>query len=109
MFSRAHLPLLTLVVAMTVALPIAPATAASTVRVNYEDLDLNTADGVSTLYKRIRRAAASYCRFTREATGTRVSPAFNICVQDAVAVTVKKIDQPNLTAFYTSQSNDSAS
>ena len=109
MFIRAHLSLLTLVAAVAAVSPIASAAAAPVVRVAYHDLDLNTDHGVSTLYQRIRRAAATYCRSSRVATGTRVSSVFNLCVHDAVATTVQKIDQPNLSAYFIAHADKSAS
>ncbi len=109
MSTRIHLSLLIMVAALAAASPIASVTASSTVRVTYHDLDLDTAAGVATLYKRIRSAAMSYCKSTRVATGTRVSSAFDLCVRDAVATTIQKIDQPNLSAYYAAHADNSAS
>jgi UrcA family protein len=112
MSTRTYYLLPALVATLAITLPIdAPhaASAMPTIRVTYQDLDLATSAGVSTLYKRIERAAAEYCESTRLVTGTRVSTAFSRCVQDAVTTTVKKIDQPGLSALHTSHSDKSTS
>src|SRR5688572_9193223 len=92
-----------LITCVLTALPVSPTLADRTIRVTYEDLDLNSAADVSELYKRIGRAANKYCKSTRVSTGTRISPEFNRCVEDAIATTVKKLDRPELSAFHASR------
>lgn len=90
------------------ALPISSSLADRTVRVTYTDLDLNSAADISELYKRINRAAYKYCKSTRVSTGTRISPTFNRCVDDAIATAVKKLDRPELSAHHASHDIGSA-
>ena len=107
---RPRSPLTALVVLLAAALPVAAsqATAGSdTMRVHYSDLNLSTAEGVATLYDRIRSAAADYCEPTRKITGTRVSPGYDRCVRDAVATTVRQIGNPELTALHASRKGTS--
>jgi len=85
------------------ALPLAASQAATdspTIRISYQDLNLATPAGVEALYRRVLQAASGYCEATRALTGTRVSVAFNRCVKDAVATTVKTIDHPGLSAMH---------
>lgn len=89
-----------LIACVLTALPVSPTLADRTVRVSYDDLDLNSAADISELYKRIGRAASKFCKSTRVSTGTRISPEFNRCVEDAIATTVKKLDRPELSAFH---------
>jgi UrcA family protein len=73
------------------------------VRVTFGDLNLTTPAGVSALYKRVQHGAATYCEPFREVTGTRLPMEFDSCVTDAVATTVKKINNTNLSAFHASE------
>jgi UrcA family protein len=73
------------------------------VRVTVGDLSLATPAGVSALYKRVQHGAAQYCEPFRAFTGTRLSVEFDRCVKDAVATTVKTIDNTRLSAFHASQ------
>jgi UrcA family protein len=98
-----------LLAALAATLPIAALHAATElpiVRVTFGDLNLGTPAGVSALYKRLQRGAARYCEPV--IIGTLPSVEFNRCVKDAVATTVKKIDNTKLSAFYISQGGKSA-
>ena len=92
-----------LIASIATVLPLAApqaATEAPTIRITYQDLNLATSAGVEVLYRRVLQAASDYCEATRALTGTRVSVAFNRCVKDAVATTVKTIDHPGLSAMH---------
>lgn len=106
MFIRNLFPVL--IACALAALPVASTLADRTIRVTYSDLDLNDPADISELYKRIEHAAYKYCKSTRVSTGTRISPVFNRCVEDAVATTVKQMDRPELSAFHASQSGDAS-
>jgi UrcA family protein len=79
------------------------------VRVTIGDLNLAVPASVSALYRRVQHGATSYCEPFREVTGTRLSVEFDRCVKDAIATTVKKIDDTRLTAFHASQAGKRAS
>jgi UrcA family protein len=99
-----------LLAALAATLPVAALNAATElpiVRVTYGDLDLDTPAGVSTLYKRLQHGAASYCEPFID-TGSRLSVEYGVCVKDAIATTLKKIDNTRLSAFYISQGGKSA-
>ena len=101
-----------LVAALAAALPIGASHAATNtpgIRLSYDDLNLATPAGVSSLYRRIQHAAGDYCESTRNLTGTRVSPQYDRCVRDAVATTVKQISHPGLSALHASRGGSTAS
>lgn len=74
------------------------------IRIAYSDLNLSTPAGVATLYQRIRGAAKQYCEPERLLTGTRVSTTYDHCVEEAVATTVRKLNNPGLSALHASRS-----
>jgi UrcA family protein len=76
------------------------------VRVKFGDLNLGTPAGVSSLYKRVRYGAARYCE--PFSMGAQRSVEFDRCVKDAIATTVKKIDNTKLSAFHISQGGKGA-
>jgi len=101
----AHL-LAVLAAGSAIALPLAAQAdnAGPAIRVSYQDLNLTTSAGVATLYQRISHAAGTACEATQQLTGTRVSKAYDRCVQEAIASTVKQIDLPSLTALHATRS-----
>jgi len=110
MLAGARFLLASLLVAGAAAWPVAAAHAGGTsaIHISYEDLNLATAAGVSTLYERIRHAAAGYCEPARELVGTRISPEFTRCVRDAVASTVHQIGHPGLSALHAARNGTRA-
>ena len=101
-----------LIASIATALPLAvsqAATNAPTIRITYQDLNLATTAGVEVLYHRMLHAASDYCEATRAVTGTRVSIAFDRCVKDAVATTVKTIGHPGLSAMHAARGGASSS
>jgi UrcA family protein len=96
MFNRKYC----LLAALASALPIAALHATMElpiVRVTFGDLNLDTPAGVSALYKRVQHGAARYCE--PFSAGSQLSVEFGRCVKDAVATTVKNIDNTNLSAL----------
>jgi UrcA family protein len=68
--------------------------------VTLSDLDLNTREGVETLYHRIESAARTACG-PPVITGSRLPTyAWQACVADAIKGAVVKFDRPQLTAYY---------
>ncbi len=67
--------------------------------VSYRDLNLNTIEGASLLFQRIRGAASSVCG---DNEGRRLEEwqAFNSCFKHAIAQAVVKVNSPMLTAVY---------
>jgi UrcA family protein len=97
---RCLLPSFLLVVAAVLPVAAHAEHRTSAIHVSYADLNLATANGVTTLYERIHHAAAGYCEPARELVGTRVAPEFSRCVRDAVASTVRQIGHPGLSALH---------
>ena len=111
MCARVRLLLCTFLVTAVSALPLGAASAAdgtSAIHVGYQDLNLSTSIGVSTLYDRIKHAAADYCEPARELVGTRVSPEYNRCVRDAISWTVRQIGHPGLSALHAARGGATA-
>lgn len=67
--------------------------------VSYRDLNLNTIEGATTLYKRIRSAASSVCRGNE---GRRLEEwqAYDSCFKHAITQAVVKVNSPMLTAVF---------
>jgi UrcA family protein len=66
--------------------------------VKYGDLNVSNAQGASTLYARIRAAAANVCR---PLAGQDFPPRLHDqCMHKAITDAVNKVDQPALTAVY---------
>ena len=79
----------------------------SGIRVVYSDLNLSTPAGVKALYSRIQAAAVHYCEPARITTGTRITSGYDLCVRDAVALAVRKVNVPGLTALHADRSGGS--
>lgn len=65
--------------------------------VRFSDLNLNTEDGVRTLYHRIQGAAGRVCR---EAAGRDGIQWYWKCYESAVAKAVDKVNNSHLTAMH---------
>ena len=70
------------------------------IRVQYADLDLNTASGVDTLYQRINTAAQRWCEDLNLRTGSRINSGYRDCVTDAVNNTVASLNLPTLSSLH---------
>jgi UrcA family protein len=73
------------------------------IHVVYGDLDLNTPEGVASLYLRIRHAAAELCDSKRVVTGSRLSSAFDGCVRSAIAATIRRVGVAGLATLHAEQ------
>jgi UrcA family protein len=67
--------------------------------VSYRDLNLNTIEGATILYQRIRGAASTVCGGD---AGRRLEEwqAYNGCFKHAIAQAVVKVNSPMLTAVH---------
>jgi UrcA family protein len=75
-----------------------PANAVPHKVVSFKDLNLNTAEGVEVLYKRIRNAAHEVCadpdRY--DLSEFKLRP----CIDDAMARAIAQVNSPMLTSLY---------
>lgn len=74
------------------------------ITVTYSDLNLKTAAGAQTLYRRINTAALSVCHDleTKVLSGRSY---WNQCMNQAISHAVLDVDAPMLTAYYTKEGN----
>jgi len=73
-------------------------------RVTYGDLNLESAEGASVLYARLRRAAREVCSSLdgRELT---LRSAWETCVNDALNSAVTQVNKPTVTALHNQSVN----
>ena len=71
--------------------------------VRFQDLDVNTPDGVQALYDRIHAAAWRVCSGTGDPIEQLAAPA---CARKAEARTIATMNLPQLTAFYRMKNGD---
>ena len=71
--------------------------------VKFQDLDLNTPEGVQALYGRIHAAAWKVCSRTSDPIEQLGSVA---CARKAEARTIETVNLPQLTAFYRMKNGD---
>jgi UrcA family protein len=69
------------------------------IRVTYSDLDLSTAAGAQTLYRRIKGAAYQACKSHGRFSTLMSRTAWRRCYDGAVADAVAQVDRPSLTAL----------
>ena len=69
------------------------------VTVRYHDLNLNSPEGVASLYGRIRRAADQVCHSLQSRELSR-EPYWNDCVNHAVANAVNAVHSAPLSAYH---------
>jgi UrcA family protein len=67
--------------------------------VHYADLNLNTQAGAEKLYQRIRGAADQVCG-NKDPRQLAASAAAETCVNRAVTVSVRAVNNPRLTSTY---------
>jgi UrcA family protein len=72
------------------------------VTVRYEDLNLNSTDGVTSLYKRIENAAAEVCRPAEgpQSVSRMLWTAWNECFYHSIAQAVKAVHNEKLSAYH---------
>jgi len=68
--------------------------------VHFGDLDVQTRDGVKTLYRRIELAARAVCGESESPTSPIPLPAWRTCVAEAIRSAVARANQPPLTRYY---------
>jgi UrcA family protein len=85
--------------ATTAVLAIPAGREVTTVQVDYGDLDLGSADGAATLYRRIQSAARTACG-ERRLLPLYLRAADAACVRDAISAAVARVDQATLTALH---------
>jgi UrcA family protein len=108
--SRAKIALLMLTGALSCALTVGAASAATvdsnvpTVVVHYTSESLATDSGVKTLYRRLVHAAEQVCP---QSDGTLfVSSAARACRQEAIARAVEQVNNPHLAALHATSSKN---
>jgi UrcA family protein len=82
--------------------PITHADDVPTAVVKYGDLDLGSAPGIKTLYRRISVAAYSVCAALEPldlALEISLKPRYEACLRNAVADAVAKVNRPALMDF----------
>jgi UrcA family protein len=69
--------------------------------VSFRDLNLNSAEGVEVLYKRIRSAAHEVCEdpLRWDLSELKVKP----CINDAISRAIAQVNSPMLTSLYESK------
>jgi UrcA family protein len=73
--------------------------AALSVTVRYHDLNLNSPEGIASLYGRIQRAADQVCQSLKSRELERES-FWNDCVNHAVAKAVRTVNNAPLSAYH---------
>jgi UrcA family protein len=79
--------------------------AASSVTVRYHDLNLNSSEGIATLYGRIRGAANEVCR-SLESRDLTLKSLWNECFNHAVAGAVNAVHNRTLSAYHLQRIRD---
>jgi UrcA family protein len=72
--------------------------------VNFADLDLNGAEGVTALYNRIRFAAEQVCVTPLLARVIDLAQRQQRCQQQAIAEAVREVNSPSLTRLHRDRS-----
>jgi UrcA family protein len=84
----------------------APATRGKiSIQVDYGDLDLTSAAGAATLYRRIEKAARKACGGRDGLVPLHLREDATTCVQDAVDSAVERVDRETLTALHRQRSS----
>jgi UrcA family protein len=68
--------------------------------VHYGDLNLDTAKGAETLYRRMNGAAHRVCSDGGMPSYSIVNHDYQLCRQTAIEQAVEKIDRPKVTVLY---------
>jgi UrcA family protein len=82
----------------------APPQDVPSVVVQFADLDLSRSEGARVLYQRLKRAAEAICAPLDDRELAR-HMRFTACLQNAIGPAVVKVNQPALTAYYTTKTN----
>jgi UrcA family protein len=73
---------------------------APSVTVKFEDLNLKSAAGVASLYKRIHAAAQSVCTFPDDGISLELRALALKCTAESEARAIEKVNKPELTTYY---------
>ena len=79
---------------------------APSVTVRYHDLNLNSREGIASLYQRIRAAAVNVCESVEgpQLVNRVLWREWNACVNHAVANAVHAVNNENLSAYHRERS-----
>jgi UrcA family protein len=96
----ALLAILSLLIAGSAA-AVTRADEAPSVTVRYQDLDLNSSEGIANLYGRIRAAAVEVCKPAEVSQSLQLAllSRWNACIGHSVANAVKRVHNEKLSAY----------
>lgn len=69
------------------------------VAVQFSDLDTGNVQGASTLYRRLKNAAATVCRDLEPGKDLARARAYDTCTRTALSAAIGQVDRPALTAY----------
>jgi UrcA family protein len=72
------------------------------VDVHFADLNLNSIEGATALYRRLQSAAESVCT-EGNPKDLEIAARAKTCVSAAISAAVTQVNQPTLTAYYRSK------
>jgi UrcA family protein len=84
----------------------AQADEAPSVHVSYADLNLSSAAGAKTLYRRINVAANEVC--PNDSRDLALKQIHDSCLQEAVAAAVRDVNAPQLSTLYVAKNGEEA-
>ncbi len=70
------------------------------IAVSYSDISFATTQGAANVYGKLKAAARQVCGVNNGAKDVAVILAAHDCYEEALAVAVRKIDRPTLTALH---------
>jgi UrcA family protein len=74
------------------------------ISVSYSDMSFATSQGAANVYGKLKAAARQVCNVNNGVKDVAVVLAAHDCYEEALAVAVRKIDRPTLTALHTATS-----
>jgi UrcA family protein len=85
------------------------AESAPTSVVRFEDLNVNSREGITKLYERIHHAAQQVCRPTEgpQVISRIFWSEWNACMDHAVSEAINSVDNPSLSAYYAAHAKGS--
>jgi UrcA family protein len=84
------------------AFAVAAEEAPPSVTVRYDDLNLNSTEGVTSLYRRVENAATEVCRPAEgpQSVSRALWKAWNECFYHSIAAAVKAVHNDKLSAYH---------
>ena len=79
--------------------PPAPAAATRAAKVSLAGLDLSTSEGAHTAYERIKATAERLCFQLSDPRKIDYRAVYNVCVNDTLVDTVRRLNAPTLAAL----------